>query len=118
MSIGFWKIKDEVPTPSWWLDGWKDLLTHELLHGMGIIFIDQGWYRIPDQSVMDLWINENYLEETYHPKTIAAYRQITGDNSFTMMPMIGTDALYPGDAGHPSMYAHTRDGKVYPGYEV
>ena len=117
MSIGFWKIKDEVPTPSWWLDGWKDLLTHELLHGMGIIFIDQGWYRIPDQSVMDLWINENYLEETYHPKTIAAYRQITGDNSFTMMPMIGTDALYPGDAGHPSMYAHTRDGKVYPGYE-
>jgi hypothetical protein len=105
---------DDVPWGDWFYNAWMGLLTHELLHSMHIIDINTAWYKF-DSDAYDLWVNENYLDESLFPRTLATYRRLTGDDTYTMIPALGP--LYGVHKGHPSQYPHTRQGKVYPGYE-
>lgn len=115
LKLNYDRIKNDTYN-EYFQRSWMNLFTHELLHAVHIIHVDGGWYK-PSGYGWDLWETENFLHESLFPKTIATYRQLTGDDSYTMMPALGPLYSDRGFQQHPSIFPHTREGKVYPGYE-
>ena len=89
------------------------LWVHEIGHGLGLVNLPRGWYKFLSEDYPDEYydLDKGFVyHESKFPRTVQAYREITGNNSFDRI-----HGKAPSE-GHWPWMAQTFDGVTYPGW--